>query len=519
MANYMTTDTDLTAVANAIRTKGGTSGSLEYPEGFVSAINAIPVEPTLVVPKDVNFYDYDGELLYSYTAQEAQALSALPASPSHSRLTFQEWNWTLAQIKSQLTNVPECIIDVGATYVTTSGYTEVDITLTAPLLSPVFCVNVSEAITIDWGDGSSETSVSTSNSAQYIKHVYSVAGSYTVKFKNGEVGFTSGNGRSFILDSESPGSLRTYTMAYSDVVTNMHIGSNFRWISNGIRWQKNLRTITIPKGTSGTSSIGVNRMQSIKCIVIPSDITSVGGFDKNFGLEVICISPAMTSFSIQMLVSDSKLRNVTIPESVTTIGSYSIFGLSNVKKIVIPSTVTSISTAIFETAGNYSYACESLELLKYLCPASALASSFTGKKCTRFPSLKKCVLPTGLTSIESSFFSGCVSLEEVTIPNTVTSIGEAVFKECYSLKELTIPSAVTSIGSGAFQGAANHGIHMLPTTPPTIGTNVFADSNDYLDSNLFKIYVPRSTGQTVLTAYQTASGWSDYAAYMQEEPE
>jgi len=42
MADYLTTDTELTSVANAIRTKGGTSSSLVYPTGFVSAINAIP---------------------------------------------------------------------------------------------------------------------------------------------------------------------------------------------------------------------------------------------------------------------------------------------------------------------------------------------------------------------------------------------------------------------------------------------------------------------------------------------
>ena len=41
MANYIASDTDLTAVANAIRTKGGTSAELEFPNGFVSAVQAI----------------------------------------------------------------------------------------------------------------------------------------------------------------------------------------------------------------------------------------------------------------------------------------------------------------------------------------------------------------------------------------------------------------------------------------------------------------------------------------------
>jgi hypothetical protein len=39
---YLTSDIDLTSVANAIRTKGGTSASLVYPAGYISAINALP---------------------------------------------------------------------------------------------------------------------------------------------------------------------------------------------------------------------------------------------------------------------------------------------------------------------------------------------------------------------------------------------------------------------------------------------------------------------------------------------
>lgn len=41
MAEYLTNTADLTAVANAIRAKGGTSSSLIYPDGFVTAIQAI----------------------------------------------------------------------------------------------------------------------------------------------------------------------------------------------------------------------------------------------------------------------------------------------------------------------------------------------------------------------------------------------------------------------------------------------------------------------------------------------
>ena len=41
MAEYLTNTTDLTSVANAIRTKGGTTELLTYPDEFVTAIHAI----------------------------------------------------------------------------------------------------------------------------------------------------------------------------------------------------------------------------------------------------------------------------------------------------------------------------------------------------------------------------------------------------------------------------------------------------------------------------------------------
>ena len=44
MANYVVSDTSLGSVADAIRTKGGTSAHLEYPQGFIDAIDGIETE-------------------------------------------------------------------------------------------------------------------------------------------------------------------------------------------------------------------------------------------------------------------------------------------------------------------------------------------------------------------------------------------------------------------------------------------------------------------------------------------
>ena len=45
MADYLTTNSELVSIANAIRNKGATTSSLVYPTGFVSAINDIEINP------------------------------------------------------------------------------------------------------------------------------------------------------------------------------------------------------------------------------------------------------------------------------------------------------------------------------------------------------------------------------------------------------------------------------------------------------------------------------------------
>lgn len=49
MAEYLTNTADLTKVASAIREKGGTSDSLVYPDGFVTAIQAIQIGTELQI--------------------------------------------------------------------------------------------------------------------------------------------------------------------------------------------------------------------------------------------------------------------------------------------------------------------------------------------------------------------------------------------------------------------------------------------------------------------------------------
>ena len=115
-----------------------------------------------------------------------------------------------------------------------------------------------------------------------------------------------------------------------------------------------------------------------------------------------------------------------------------------------------------------------------------------------------------VNSIGASVFDSCSSLTSVTIPNSVTSIGQYAFGYCGSLTSVTIPSGVTSIDDNAFANCSSlTSVTVNATTPPTLGGgSVFSFTNDC------PIYVPTSS----LSAYQSASGWSDYASRIQAIP-
>lgn len=86
--NYLTNDTELSSVANAIRTKGGTSADLVYPDGFVSAIGAIS-SGGIPGGYNVTFKDGDDDVYY-VSVPQGSSISAPPA-PTKTGYTFGGW--------------------------------------------------------------------------------------------------------------------------------------------------------------------------------------------------------------------------------------------------------------------------------------------------------------------------------------------------------------------------------------------------------------------------------------------
>ena len=119
----------------------------------------------------VIFADYDGNLIDTWTKDEVAGKTSLPTPPAHSGLVFEGWNWTLEDIKTDTTGQ---VITVGPYYHTESGLTEIDIPLDKYVTKTITFnqLNVSNLLSMDWGDGSTEIAK---------VHTYSNYGDYTIK--------------------------------------------------------------------------------------------------------------------------------------------------------------------------------------------------------------------------------------------------------------------------------------------------------------------------------------------------
>ena len=431
-----------------------------------------------VSPKQVNFIDYDGTVLYSYTAQEANAMSALPANPSHSGLTAQGWNWTLAQIKAQLTAVPDGPVWVGQMYVTQSGDTELDVRMPEGRLFPILTIAVNGTVTVDWGDNTATDTVTGSSltTRQAVPHTYAAPGDYTMKIHVVSGSFTFYCDTSYtILRKNTTGN---ENRVYENCVQAVRLGNGITSIGNNT-FQNcySLASITIPSGVTSIGTSAFSGCYSLASITIPSDITSIenNAFYNCYSLASITIPSSVTSIGAYVFYYCYSLVSITVPSGVTSIGGSAFYYCYSLASITLPSGVTSIGTYAF-------YYCYSL-------------ASIT--------------IPSGVTSIGAYVFYGCSSLASITIPSGVTSIGNNAFQNCYSLASITLPSSVTSIGNNVFTycyGVAEY--HIKPTALPTLGTTAF---NGIVSDCV--IYVPNAS----LDSYKTASNWSTYASYMQGE--
>lgn len=509
MANYIVTDTELTSIANSIRTKGGTNELLSFPEEFINAIENISTGSSsqggAVTAKEVNFRDYDGTIIYSYTPTEFAALTAMPANPDHSGdaipLTSQGWNWSFADAQAYVAEYGQ--LEVGQMYATTDGKTHVLIHLAQGRTSPLLGVCPNGTVDVDWGDGTAHDTL-TGTSVTTVKwtstHNYATPGDYDIKLTcTGTMGFWGYNASNQYSDL-----LRYSTNAdgrnqiYQNAIQAIYCADSVTSIVNYAFYNCcNLSTITIPSTVTGIGTSVFYNCYALSSITIPTNVKSISNsaFSNCYSLSNITIPNTVTSIGNGTFSSCYNLSSITISGNITSINANAFNSCQGLSSITIPNTVKSIGTNAFAS-------CFALSTITISSGVKSIADSVFSN-CY---SLSSIIIPNTVTSIGSSVFYNCFSLSSITIPNTVTSIGTSAFAYCHKLSNITISNSVSRIGTSTFYecyGLAE--LHFLSATPPTV-PNPNAFSNVPTDC---KIFVPAGS----LNTYTTATNYPSSSTY------
>ena len=491
MAEYLTNTTDLTKVASAIREKGGTSDPLVYPDGFVTAIQAIQTggSSTPGTPGDITFYDYDGTIVTSWTLAELATKTALPDYPSHNGLICQGWNWSLANAKTYVAKYGK--LNIGQMYITDDDKTRIYIHLEEGRTSPVLGVCPNGTVDIDWGDGTTHdtlTGSDTSTAVYTSAHSYAAPGDYVIQLTvTGSMAFRNGGPLMYASKSDNRNKM------YVNAIRKVELGSGVTSIGNyAFQNCSNMSSITIPDGVTSIDGYAFQNCSNMSSITIPDGVTSIDGytFQNCYNLSSITIPDGVTSIGNYAFSYCYNMSSITIPDGVTSIGNYAFQNCYNLSSITIPDGVTSISSNAFQNC----YSLSSITIPDGVISIDGAAFSY----CY---SLSSITIPGGVTSISSSVFNGCHSLSSITIPGGVTSIGNSAFSYCYSLSSITIPDGVTSIDGYAFRSCSSLSSITIPDGVTSIGSSVFEGCR-----SLSSITIPYGVTSISSNAFQNCYG-------------
>lgn len=335
---------------------------------------------------DINFWDYDGTLLYSWTLAELATKTELPPLPSHDGLICQGWNWTLQDIKDAGRE-----LDIGALYITDDGktrlYVDVD-TETWDDFVLNYWQSTRNATTIDWGDGTTPDSINGDSWTEH-RHTYASSGSYiiTMTVKDGAtMRLGAGSSSKFLIaNGETDG-------GRCAMLTKVEIGE---------------RVTRVTERAFFAAS-------KLKSVAVPSDVLFETWRTFEGATQLRAVTVAFYSAVIQTFYWCSNLRAVASAKGTTMTTTNDYIGNTSVRQV-------NIDLAKGGSAG-------ALERV-HIKAVNGTVGAFVACRA-----LLEVTIPADATTFVAAAFQGDNALRRVTCLGDIASIPAQVFQRCYPLR-------------------------------------------------------------------------------------
>ena len=471
----------------SIEAKGVTVSADATLDQYPALVDSIPsggggVE---VEEKDVNFYDYDGKRLYSYTKDEFLALTEMPANPNHTDigLTAQGWNWSLADAKLHVTELT--ILSIGQLVCPTGNKTKIVFNITEPntTVGGRFYYDSddtgSRTCLFDWGDETSDTYTVNWGGSTIWNHTYQNIGEYNLLI-------SCEDSKVYGLQNDA------FDNSTKLLVKGLYLSDVFSFGKYGqaaVNDLLNLEVLTFSKFARSYKGQQLDGFGKIKIVIIPDSVDSYifNSVRNCWNLERVCFPVTFTQSSnnistLRLFENVPSLEEIITPYLLTNMGSGGMTDYSTMpqacKKVAISNLISSISSSSGTPSINF-------QKLENCYGMSGLLLVPVVRGCNLVKSLPRFL---SATTVESLFVENMAQLEELYLGPNITELQSYCIQYCTNLKRLFV----------------------LATTPPTLGTNNF--KNCHSD---FTIYVPSASVED----YKAAQNWSSFAAKIQAIPE
>jgi hypothetical protein len=295
---------------------------------------------------DVNFYDYDGTILHSYTKDEFLMLSAMPPLPEREGLICQEWNWGYEEAQEQVAEYGMC--DIGATYITDDGKTRLYISIAEDAAPPIELRFTGSNLTasVDWGDGSPIESLSTS-----MSHSYQKKGDYCIKIEVTKgtltLGTNSSSSGTSVLGSSTVSNFAPKVLKKAELGNSVYMGAYcFNMTS--------LESITLPNDIELNSTRfgkGALGRTQVKHVTIPKGVKGWQEFMTDYSYSSISF-PSDFSLGQRILYACYNILRVVLPPNLTSISERGFYQNYGLVRVVIPKGVENIYADAFYYAQN-----------------------------------------------------------------------------------------------------------------------------------------------------------------------